>query len=92
MTTSEFQASVALPSRSLWWDQVSDTPEDKSMAVFSKGTPQGCMGEIPVGGQVIPISAVGERALWKNAQKKEKKNIISEITNRTNPIFIPRTT
>jgi hypothetical protein len=45
-----------------------------------------------VGGQSIPISAVGERALWKKAQKKEKKNIISDSINNIKPIFSPRTT
>nr|WP_260680419.1 hypothetical protein [Klebsiella pneumoniae] len=62
------------------------------MAVFSRGTPQGCMGAIPVGGHVIPISEVGARALWKKAQKKLKKNIISDKINNVNPIFIPRIT
>jgi len=57
------QASLPSPFRSLWCDQVRDTPEDSRMAVLSRGTPQGCMGVIPVGGQVIPISAVGDRAL-----------------------------
>ena len=33
------------------------------MAVLSKGTPQGFIGLIPVGGQDIPISAVEVRAL-----------------------------
>lgn len=45
-----------------------------------------------MGGHLIPISAVGDKALWKKAQKKEKKNIISETTNNINPIFNPRTT
>ena len=62
------------------------------MAVFKRGTPQGWIGLIPVGGQVIPISAVGERALWKNAQKNLKKNMTSDNINKVNPIFIPRTT
>jgi len=62
------------------------------MAVFSKGTPQGLIGCIPVGGQTQPISGVGARALWKKAQKNEKKNITSDRINRIKPIFIPRTT
>lgn len=62
------------------------------MAVFRRGTPHGWIGDIPVGGQVIPISAVGDSALWKNAQKNEKKNITSDSTNNINPILIPRTT
>jgi len=84
-----FQDSVPLPSRRLWWDQVREAPEDRRMAVFSKGTPQGCIGLIPVGGHVIPISGVGESALWKKAQKNEKKNIISDMINKMKPIFSP---
>lgn len=79
-------------SRRAWWDQVKDTPEDNNIAVFNSGTPQGWIGVIPVGGQVIPISAVGDSALWKKAQKKEKKNMISDNINRTNPILSPRAT
>lgn len=62
------------------------------MAVLSSGTPQGFIVLIPVGGHVIPISAVGARALWKKAQKNEKKNIISDTINKIKPIFKPRTT
>lgn len=90
--SSVFQASFPSPRRRAWWDQVREAPEDRSIAVLSRGTPQGWIGFIPVGGQVIPISAVGDRALWKKAQKNEKKNITSEATNKMNPIFIPRTT
>lgn len=59
---------------------------------MSSGTPQGLIGLIPVGGQTHPISGVGARALWKKAQKKEKKNITSDNTKRMKPIFMPRTT
>jgi hypothetical protein len=44
---------------------------------------------IPVGGQTPPILNVGERLEWKNAQKKAKKNIISEIINKTIPSLRP---
>lgn len=69
-----------------------DAPEDNKIAVFRRGTPQGCIGVIPEGGQVTPISGVGDKALWKKAQKKEKKNIISDKIKSMKPIFIPRTT
>ena len=85
-------ASFPSPFRSLWCDQVRETPEERRMAVFRRGTPQGCIGVIPVGGHVIPISAVGERALWKKAQKKLKKNMTSDNIKSTNPILMPRTT
>jgi len=87
-----FQASFPSLCRRLWWDQVSEAPEERRMAVFKRGTPHGLIGLIPVGGHTHPISGVGAKALWKNAQKKEKKNITSESTNRIKPIFIPRTT
>lgn len=32
-----------------------------------------------------PISILGARLLWKNAQKKEKKNRTSEVMNRIIP-------
>lgn len=38
-----------------------------------------------MGGQVAPISILGERLLWKNAQKKEIKKKISEIMNKIIP-------
>lgn len=39
-----------------------------------------------------PISGPGERAVWKNAQKKPKKNIASDIRKSTIPIRSPRHT
>ena len=44
---------------------------------------------MPIGGQSSPISIEGERLLWKNAQKKEKKNNISEMINITKNNFKP---
>lgn len=78
--------------RRAWWDQVKDAPDESSIAVFKRGTPHGFMGFIPVGGQDIPISEVGVKALWKKAQKNLKKNITSLKTNSINPIFIPEVT
>jgi hypothetical protein len=40
---------------------------------------------IPVGGQAHPSSGVGDKLLWKNAQKKAKKNKTSEVMNRIIP-------
>jgi len=40
---------------------------------------------MPVGGQQLPISIVGDRLLWKKAQKKEKKNKISDTMNKIIP-------
>jgi hypothetical protein len=47
----------------------------------------GLNGWIPVGGQVDPTSSsvVGDGLVWKNAQKNETKNKISETMNRIIP-------
>ena len=55
------------------------------MAVFNNGTSKGFKIQIPTGGHILPSSREGERAEWKKAQKKEKKNIISETINRITP-------
>jgi hypothetical protein len=68
------------------------TPEARSTAVFRRGTEKALIGVIPVGGQQHPSSGVGERLLWKNAQKKPKKNIISEVINKIIPQRNPVTT
>lgn len=61
--SKEVQASSPFPSRKLWWDQVKEAPEDRSTAVLRSGTPQGFIDWTPVGGHLIPISGVGDRAL-----------------------------
>jgi len=47
---------------------------------------------IPAGGYTPPISIAGFKALWKNAQKKPKNNIISDVMNNINPHFNPSLT
>jgi len=74
-----------LCSRSLWWAHVTVTPEARSTAVLRRGTLNGLRGVIPVGGQAQPSSGVGERLLWKNAQKKAKKNRTSDVINKIIP-------
>jgi len=37
------------------------------------------------GGQNMPIKKLGERLMWKNAQKKLKKNKISDTINKMTP-------
>ena len=66
-------------------------PELKRIAVFNKGTENGLRGSIPIGGQITPISTEGDRLLWKNAQKKLKKNKTSDTINNKKPIFNPVT-
>lgn len=83
------EASLSFPEVNLWWAQVTVTPEARSTAVLSRGTEKGLIGSIPGGGQVQAICGVGARLLWKKAQKKPKKNMISEIIKRIIPNFSP---
>lgn len=85
-------AFVRLPSISLWCAQVTVTPDAKSTAVFNSGTLNGFRGVTPVGGHEHPISGVGAKDLWKNAQKKAKKNITSEVINKIMPHRSPTAT
>lgn len=68
------------------------TPELKRIVVLRRGTWNGLKGVISVGGQFRPISGVGDRLLWKKAQKNEKKNKISLTMNRIIPHRKPRVT
>lgn len=77
---------------SLWWAQVTVTPDAKSTVVLSRGTEKGLIGVMPVGGQVHPISGEGARLLWKKAQKKAKKKATSEAINRIIPHRRPKVT
>lgn len=80
------------PSSRLWCAQVTVTPDERSVTVLNRGTVYGLGILIPRGGHVHPISGPGERAVWKNAQKKPRKNIASDIKNKTIPIRSPRHT
>lgn len=42
-----------------------------------------------MGGHVIPNSNICVNDKWKNLQKNEKKNNISDKINKIIPIFIP---
>ena len=53
--------------------------------VFNKGTSHGLKVSIPNGGQIPPISIAGDVLEWKNAQKKAKKNIISDTIKSAIP-------
>lgn len=71
--------------RILWWLHVTVSPEVNKIVVLSRGTPNALNVSIPVGGQTSPTSTVGESLMWKYAQKKEKKNITSEVMNKIIP-------
>jgi hypothetical protein len=57
--------------------------------VFNKGNSKGFIESIPKGGHLAPNSIVGDKALWKNAQKIAKKNKASDTINNPTPIFNP---
>ncbi len=83
--------SFLLPETILWWAQVTVAPELNNKAVFNKGIEKGFKGLIPLGGHITPISTEGAKLLWKKAQKKDKKNNISETINKIKPNFNPDT-
>jgi hypothetical protein len=60
-------------------------PEQSKIKVLTNGTSKGLKASIPLGGQMLPISTVGEILAAKNAQKKAKKNITSETINKIIP-------
>ena len=62
------------------------------MIVLRRGTSSGLNGLMPSGGQVEPNSIVGAKLLWKNAQKKEKKNNTSLVINKIIPYRNPNST
>jgi hypothetical protein len=47
----------------LWCAQVTVTPEERSTAVLRRGTKNGFIGVIPVGGHETPNSTVGASLL-----------------------------
>lgn len=63
-------------------------PEDNRIIVLRRGILYGLNDIIELGGQFLPISILGERDMWKNIQKKEKKKKISEVINKIIPIRI----
>lgn len=72
-----------------WWAHVIDTPEVIKIIVFKRGTLIGLNLVILTGGHICPSSILGLKEKWKNLQKKEKKNIISDVMKRIIPIFKP---
>jgi len=75
-----------------WWDHVTDTPDEIRIRVFKRGTLMGLNLLTLFGGHICPISMFGDALSWKYAQKNLKKNITSEVINKSIPIFSPVTT
>ena len=57
--------------------------------MLSKGSSNGLTESIPLGGHRAPISAAGDKALWKKVQKIARKNNASLTINKPIPIFRP---
>jgi hypothetical protein len=57
--------------------------------VFNNGNSKGFIESIPIGGHLAPSSIVGDKALWKKAQKIAKKNKASDTIKSPTPIFNP---
>ena len=72
-------------SISLWCAQVTVSPDVNRISVFKRGICNGLNGEIPLGGQFIPNSVVGDNLLWKNLQKNEIKKNTSDVINKIIP-------
>jgi hypothetical protein len=64
-------------------------PDDNKIAVFNSGTSNGFNAFIPIGGHTAPISTVGPKEEWKNAQKNEKKKHTSDKMNSNIPHLNP---
>lgn len=72
-----------------WCDEVTVQPDNNNIKVFKKGISHGFKILIPLGGHIEPISTVGAKLLWKKAQKKAKKNSISDTIKKTIPNLKP---
>lgn len=72
-----------------WCAHVTVIPEESKMIVFRRGIWNGFIGKIPIGGQILPISMFGAKLLWKNIQKKETKNKISDLIKSSIPVRSP---
>jgi hypothetical protein len=65
--------------------QVTTTLNESKIKELKKGIPQGFNTSILLGGQIAPISTVGAKEEWKKAQKKAKKDMISNTINKIIP-------
>ena len=84
-----YKAPLLFPCINEWWAYVTVTPLDNNITVLSKGNSKGLIASIPIGGHWAPNSTVGDKALWKKAQKIAKKNKASDTIKRATPIFNP---
>ena len=69
VNTKPYNVPDLFPCINEWWAYVTVTPEDNNITVFNKGNSSGFIAWVPIGGHNVPISILGDNALWKNAQK-----------------------
>lgn len=55
------------------WSSYSYSRRKEEIIVLRRGTENGLKGWIPAGGHWDPISTLGDKLLWKKAQKNEEK-------------------
>ncbi len=72
-----------------WCPNVIVDPLLNNKKVFNNGIPNADNASIPCGGQTPPISTLGLKLEWKNAQNTEKKANTSLTINKITPIVIP---
>jgi len=87
--TKPYKVPDLFPCIKEWWAYVTVTPEDNKITVFNKGNSKGFIAWVPIGGHNVPISMLGDKALWKNVQKIAKKKRASETINNPTPKFKP---
>lgn len=72
--------------------QETETPDLSKTIVLTKGIWRGLKVVIMQGGQIRPISWLGDSLWWKKLQKNLKKKKISEAINKIIPYFIDTVT
>lgn len=87
--TRPYKVPDLFPCIKEWWAYVTVTPEDKRITVFNRGNSKGFIAWVPIGGHSVPISMLGDKALWKNVQNIAKKKRASETINNPTPKFNP---
>jgi len=69
--------------------QVTLKPDIIKTKVLNNGNSKTGITLRPTGGHIVPTSIDGHNAEWKNAQKKPKNNIISDVIKNKKPNFNP---
>lgn len=77
-------SSLVFPCKRPLCTHVTVTPDLSKMMVFNNGTPSPSITSIPFCGHSEPPSTTGTKAKVKNLQKKEAKNITSDVINKIN--------